>query len=219
MFRLFSVVGNVVAGQNGAENSNGEEAENDEDSEWEVAAKTKNKARKQRRKIAKRTAREEMASHQRVPCNQRSSDVPTPEAAPEPIQSLAATPDAVQNGSQGAESADDESAQSEADSASEASSSDLDDMLDEAGDEALSQQGGDTALSQQCGEEALSQQGGKEGEPSARSVVILTGDFAMQNVILQMGLNLISPEGFRIRRIRRWVFRCSACFKVTKVRL
>ena len=48
-------------------------------------------------------------------------------------------------------------------------------------------------------------------------VSIVTADFAMQNVILQLGLQLVSPDGRRIRRISRWALRCSACFKVTKV--
>lgn len=54
-------------------------------------------------------------------------------------------------------------------------------------------------------------------EPEQASVSIVTADFAMQNVILQMGLQLLSPDGCRVRRICRWVLRCSACFKVTKV--
>lgn len=63
--------------------------------------------------------------------------------------------------------------------------------------------------------------GEEEGEDEAGSshalVSIITADFAMQNVILQMGLQLVSPDGRQIRRISRWVLRCSACFKVTKV--
>ena len=50
------------------------------------------------------------------------------------------------------------------------------------------------------------------------SVACVTGDFAMQNVLLQMGLRLVAPNGARIRELRRWALRCSACFRVTKVR-
>lgn len=57
----------------------------------------------------------------------------------------------------------------------------------------------------------------EEGEEA--SVLIATADFAMQNVILQMGLRLAAPDGRHITRISRWVLRCSACFKVTKVGL
>ena len=53
---------------------------------------------------------------------------------------------------------------------------------------------------------------------SDATICISTADFAMQNVILQMGLRLVSPDGRQIRRISKWVLRCSACFKVTKVR-
>lgn len=41
----------------------------------------------------------------------------------------------------------------------------------------------------------------------------MTADFAMQNVLLQMGLNLVGLEGKRIERIKSWVLRCHACFK------
>jgi RNA-binding protein NOB1 len=41
----------------------------------------------------------------------------------------------------------------------------------------------------------------------------MTADFAMQNVILQMGLKLVGVEGKRIERVKTWVLRCHACFK------
>lgn len=42
-----------------------------------------------------------------------------------------------------------------------------------------------------------------------------TTDFAMQNVLLQMNLILLSSEsGMRIRRIKSWVIRCGACFHI-----
>ncbi|KAF5387845.1 hypothetical protein D9615_000603 [Tricholomella constricta] len=44
----------------------------------------------------------------------------------------------------------------------------------------------------------------------------MTADFAMQNVLLQMGLNLVGVEGKRIERVKSWVLRCHACFKICK---
>jgi RNA-binding protein NOB1 len=41
----------------------------------------------------------------------------------------------------------------------------------------------------------------------------MTSDFAMQNVLLQMGLNLVSVDGKRIEKLKTWVLRCHACFK------
>jgi len=41
----------------------------------------------------------------------------------------------------------------------------------------------------------------------------MTADFAMQNVLLQMGLNLVGLEGKRIEKVKSWVLRCHACFK------
>ncbi|KIK67798.1 hypothetical protein GYMLUDRAFT_190553 [Collybiopsis luxurians FD-317 M1] len=44
----------------------------------------------------------------------------------------------------------------------------------------------------------------------------MTADFAMQNVLMQMGLNLVGTEGKRIQRVKTWVLRCHACFKICK---
>jgi RNA-binding protein NOB1 len=48
------------------------------------------------------------------------------------------------------------------------------------------------------------------------SIAIITGDFAMQNVLLQMGLRLLTKDGRRIARLTRYALRCSACFTVTR---
>ena len=50
-------------------------------------------------------------------------------------------------------------------------------------------------------------------------VTCVTADFAMQNVLLQMGLQLQAPNGLRLKRVSRFVQRCSACFFVVKVSL
>ncbi|KAF8842768.1 hypothetical protein BDN67DRAFT_332062 [Paxillus ammoniavirescens] len=44
----------------------------------------------------------------------------------------------------------------------------------------------------------------------------MTADFAMQNVLLQMGLALVGTEGKRIQKVKSWVLRCHACFKICK---
>jgi len=41
-----------------------------------------------------------------------------------------------------------------------------------------------------------------------------TTDFAMQNVILQMNLELLSVDGMKLRKLKSWVTRCGSCFKV-----
>ncbi|KAL1625721.1 20S-pre-rRNA D-site endonuclease nob1 [Diplodia seriata] len=45
---------------------------------------------------------------------------------------------------------------------------------------------------------------------------IMTTDFAMQNVILQMNLNLLSPSLQRVRHLKTFILRCHACFLTTK---
>ncbi|KAL1635832.1 20S-pre-rRNA D-site endonuclease nob1 [Neofusicoccum ribis] len=45
---------------------------------------------------------------------------------------------------------------------------------------------------------------------------IMTTDFAMQNVILQMNLNLVSSSLQRVKHLKTFVLRCHACFLTTK---
>ncbi|KEF51877.1 uncharacterized protein A1O9_12215 [Exophiala aquamarina CBS 119918] len=48
-------------------------------------------------------------------------------------------------------------------------------------------------------------------------VATMTGDFAMQNVLLQMNLNLLSAKTCqRISQIKQFVLRCHGCFSTTK---
>eukprot|EP00533_Pseudo-nitzschia_delicatissima_P000455 CAMPEP_0116105418 /NCGR_PEP_ID=MMETSP0327-20121206/15022_1 /TAXON_ID=44447 /ORGANISM="Pseudo-nitzschia delicatissima, Strain B596" /LENGTH=961 /DNA_ID=CAMNT_0003597823 /DNA_START=37 /DNA_END=2922 /DNA_ORIENTATION=- len=58
------------------------------------------------------------------------------------------------------------------------------------------------------------QQKKASGPHVSQRVACATTDFAMQNVLLQMNLILLSSEGMRIRRLKTWVMRCGACFKI-----
>jgi len=51
--------------------------------------------------------------------------------------------------------------------------------------------------------------------PDSTSVACVTTDFAMQNVLLQMGLKVLSVDGMVIRRARTYILKCEACFKTT----
>ncbi len=54
-------------------------------------------------------------------------------------------------------------------------------------------------------------------EPKTLQVATITGDFAMQNVLLQMNLNLLSPRTCkRITQLKRTILRCHGCFNTTK---
>jgi RNA-binding protein NOB1 len=52
------------------------------------------------------------------------------------------------------------------------------------------------------------------GPPTSQRAACTTTDFAMQNVILQMNLELLSVDGIKVRKLKSWVQRCGACFKV-----
>ncbi|KAI2629227.1 D-site 20S pre-rRNA nuclease [Hypomontagnella submonticulosa] len=56
------------------------------------------------------------------------------------------------------------------------------------------------------------------GQPIQRflQVALLTSDFAMQNVLLRMNLNLVSPTLARITRVKTWVLRCHGCFAISR---
>ena len=56
----------------------------------------------------------------------------------------------------------------------------------------------------------------KISESSLMQVATITGDFAMQNVLLQMNLNLLSTSFLRIRHLKTYILRCHACFEKTK---
>ena len=53
-------------------------------------------------------------------------------------------------------------------------------------------------------------------ENKIMQVATVTTDFAMQNVLLQMGLNLLSSTIKQVRHIKTFVLRCHACFEKTK---
>ena len=52
--------------------------------------------------------------------------------------------------------------------------------------------------------------------PFETTISSVTADYAMQNVILQMNMKLLTPDGMRITNLRRWVLRCHACQEVTR---
>ncbi|KAK0123989.1 Nin1 binding protein [Cadophora gregata] len=56
----------------------------------------------------------------------------------------------------------------------------------------------------------------KKTEAAIMQVALITSDFAMQNVLLRMNLNLLSPTLQRIKQLKTWVLRCHACFAITK---
>lgn len=55
--------------------------------------------------------------------------------------------------------------------------------------------------------------GKRKGGDEAFDTGCMSADFAMQNVLLQMGLSLVGVEGKRIEKVKSWVLRCHACFK------
>ncbi|KAK5072409.1 20S-pre-rRNA D-site endonuclease nob1 [Lithohypha guttulata] len=57
----------------------------------------------------------------------------------------------------------------------------------------------------------------KDQPQKTLQVATMTGDFAMQNVLLQMNLNLLSTKSCkRITNIKQTIFRCHACFQTTR---
>ncbi|WRT63274.1 uncharacterized protein IL334_000177 [Kwoniella shivajii] len=56
--------------------------------------------------------------------------------------------------------------------------------------------------------------GGSAAKPP--KVAAMTGDFAVQNILLGMGLGLVGEGGKRISKVKSFVLRCHACFKICK---
>ncbi|NXD73883.1 NOB1 protein, partial [Eolophus roseicapillus] len=51
--------------------------------------------------------------------------------------------------------------------------------------------------------------------PDGIQVGCVTTDFAMQNVLLQMGLHVLAVNGMLIRQARSYILRCHGCFRTT----
>lgn len=45
-------------------------------------------------------------------------------------------------------------------------------------------------------------------------VAIFTTDFSMQNVLMQLGLFVVSAQGMLVRTVKKWVLRCMACYTI-----
>ncbi|XP_002741627.1 RNA-binding protein NOB1-like, partial [Saccoglossus kowalevskii] len=58
--------------------------------------------------------------------------------------------------------------------------------------------------------------GNNESSQGAK-VGCMTTDFAMQNVLIQMGIPVLSLNGMFIKRTKTYVLKCSGCFKVTAI--
>ncbi|TYZ68275.1 hypothetical protein PybrP1_003424 [[Pythium] brassicae (nom. inval.)] len=53
---------------------------------------------------------------------------------------------------------------------------------------------------------------GLEAVTDGVAVACITTDYSMQNVLLQIGLRLLSAEGMLIKRVKQWILKCIACF-------
>lgn len=53
---------------------------------------------------------------------------------------------------------------------------------------------------------------GVEAISSRIPTACITTDFSMQNVMLQIGLHLLSTDGMVIKRVKQWILKCIACF-------
>lgn len=52
--------------------------------------------------------------------------------------------------------------------------------------------------------------------PAAVRVGCTSTDFAVQNVLLQMCIPVLTPEGYRVRQVKNWLLRCYGCYRTTK---
>lgn len=57
----------------------------------------------------------------------------------------------------------------------------------------------------------LPSEAGSDQAPLAAAC--MTGDYAVQNVLLSMGLGLVGEAGKRINQVKSFILRCHACFK------
>lgn len=65
--------------------------------------------------------------------------------------------------------------------------------------------------------QAKKQMNGDVEEEKPVKVACITTDFAMQNVLKQIGLNVSSVDGRVIKQLRTFILRCYGCFKTTSI--
>lgn len=63
--------------------------------------------------------------------------------------------------------------------------------------------------------EMLGANGVPEDEDKDIIVACLTNDFAMQNVLKQIGLHVLSADGVIIKETKTWILRCYSCYATT----
>jgi len=80
--------------------------------------------------------------------------------------------------------------------------------------------GWSTVVTKKQGGNGEGRQDMKKAQSSGKQVKVtvacMTGDYAVQNVLLQMGLSLVGIQGQQIKQVKSWVLRCHACFKICK---
>ncbi|KAJ5304293.1 uncharacterized protein N7443_003953 [Penicillium atrosanguineum] len=96
---------------------------------------------------------------------------------------------------------------------------DVDEDVDE--DDAADSDGGEwitpTNYKKQLARDEAGGAAGTTTEPKTMQVATMTTDFACQNVLLQMNLNLLSTTTLqRIQHLRTFILRCHGCFFTTK---
>lgn len=50
---------------------------------------------------------------------------------------------------------------------------------------------------------------------STASIACISTDYALQNLLLQMRLTLVAPDGYQIKQVKNWLLRCHACYWTT----
>lgn len=66
--------------------------------------------------------------------------------------------------------------------------------------------------------EQVEERSGDNSSTPFIKAVLATGDFACQNVAMQIGINLINiMTGKQIKRVRNYMYRCHACFRLTPI--
>jgi len=51
----------------------------------------------------------------------------------------------------------------------------------------------------------------EDPEDAELAAACATGDFSMQNVLLKLGIPVISRDGMRVKQVRSWALRCATC--------
>ncbi len=199
-----SASGGAQAPEQEDEDDEDDEEEEDDDG-WETAKGSRGAARRAKRKQMRWEARQQLRQQQQqaeagtsqqegVAATEAAAEASTPQQ--QPVGAADGTQQHEEGEEEGEENGEGEEEEDEGETEGEEDEEEGEDEGEEAEEGASTAAGTEAAAS----EAAASHEHSEVAPNTTSNVLSVTADFAMQNVLLQMGLRLVTPNGKQITR-------------------